>query len=137
LPAPELRDLLAGERVARLATVSADGSPHLVPICFAVAGDTVYSAVDAKPKRTQRLQRLANARATGRAALLADRWDEDWSRLWWVRADGAARVLEAGEERDRALALLAEKYEQYRRQPPTGAVLALDVERWSGWRGRA
>jgi PPOX class probable F420-dependent enzyme len=136
LPSPtgaELRRLLAGARVARLATVTADGRPHVVPVCFALDGHVAYSAVDAKPKRTQRLQRLANVQATGRAALLADHYEEDWRRLWWVRADGRGRLVAAEDERGRALALLAAKYDQYRAQPPAGAVLAVDVERWSGW----
>jgi PPOX class probable F420-dependent enzyme len=113
--------------------VTRDGRPHVVPFCFVVDGDRVYSAVDAKPKRTARLQRLANVRASGRAAVLVDHYEDDWSALWWARAEGPARVLEAGAEREHALALLAAKYEPYRRDPPQGAVLAVDVERWRGW----
>ena len=128
------RARFAAARVARLATADAEGRPHLVPVCFAVSGDTVYVAVDAKPKRTLRLKRLANLAANPAAALLADHYDdEDWSRLWWVRADGTARILEDGEERARALALLAERYRQYAETPPPGPVIAIDVSRWSGW----
>lgn len=127
----EARERFASARVARLATADGDGRPHLVPIVFAVAGDEVFSAVDAKPKRTANLKRLANVRANPRVALLADRYDDDWSGLWWARADGRARVLERDE---RAIALLAERYEQYRESPPDGPVLAVTVERWSGWR---
>jgi PPOX class probable F420-dependent enzyme len=129
------RERIAGERVARLATVGADGRPHLVPIVFAVAGDAVYHAVDHKPKRTTALRRLANVAAEPRVALLADAYDDaDWTRLWWVRADGRARVLEAGDDEGRgAVALLAERYEQYRETPPGGPVVAVDVERWTGW----
>jgi PPOX class probable F420-dependent enzyme len=131
---PSARDLFATARVARLATVGADGRPHLVPICFALEGELVVSAVDAKPKRTQRLQRLANVRAEPRVSLLADRYDEDWSQLWWVRADGRATVREPGErEHAQAVALLAARYEQYRAHPPQGAVLEVAVERWTGW----
>ena len=130
---PELRRLLTDARVARLATVTAAGRPHVVPVCFAVAGDAVYSAVDAKPKRTERLQRLANVTATGEAALRADRYDEDWTRLWWVRADCRGRIVEDAGERERALGLLAAKYPQYARDRPRGPILALDVRRWSGW----
>ena len=130
------RSRVADARVARLATVAADGSPHVVPCCFVLDGDTIYSAVDAKPKTTARLRRLANVRANPNAALLVDHYDDDWSTLWWVRADGAARVLdidgEAG-ERDDALTLLAAKYHQYRTDPPAGPVLAIDVSRWTGW----
>jgi PPOX class probable F420-dependent enzyme len=132
--ADEARARFAAARVARLATADAAGRPHLVPIVFAVAGDTVYSAVDHKPKRTTRLRRLANVAANPAAALLADHYDEDWSALWWVRADGRGRVLEPGEpEAARAVALLRERYRQYADAPPSGPVLAVDVERWSGW----
>ena len=109
--------------------------PHLVPICFAVAGETIYSAVDLKPKRTSRLQRLENLAADPRAALLADHYsDEDWSALWWVRASGRARILEPGDaEAVTAVDRLVERYAQYREARPAGAVLAVDVERWVGW----
>lgn len=131
----EARERFATARVARLATVAQDGGPHLVPIVFALHGDTVFHAVDAKPKRTRALRRLANIAAQPRVALLADEYDDaDWERLWWVRADGVARVLGAGEdEAKRALALLAERYAQYRAAPPAGPVVAVDVTRWRGW----
>jgi PPOX class probable F420-dependent enzyme len=90
----EARERFAAARVARLATVSADGAPHLVPVAFALLGETVYSVVDDKPKRTLNLRRLENARATGRASLLVDHYEEDWTRLWWVRADGRTRILD-------------------------------------------
>ncbi len=131
----EARERFATARVARLATVGQDGRPHLVPIVFALDGDTIFHAVDAKPKRTRALRRLANIAADPRVALLADEYDDgDWERLWWVRADGAARVLESGDaEADRALALLAQRYAQYRAAPPAGPVVAVDVTRWHGW----
>jgi PPOX class probable F420-dependent enzyme len=134
--AEDARRLFAAARVARLATVGASGRPHLVPIVFALAGDAVYSAVDAKPKRTTALRRLENVRENPRVALLADHYDDaDWDALWWVRADGNARVLDpdAAEAR-RAVELLAERYSQYRAARPRGPVLAIAVERWSGWR---
>ena len=120
-------------RVGRLGTVTGDGRPHLVPCCFALEGGVVYSAVDAKPKSTPALRRLANLRATGAASLLVDHYDEDWSTLWWVRVDGRGRVIESGPERDEALDLLAAKYEQYRRQRPPGAVVAIDATTWRAW----
>ena len=129
----DMHQRVSAARVARLATVNADGAPHLVPFCFALAGDVLYSAVDAKPKRTQRLQRLQNAAREPRVSVLVDHYEEDWGRLWWVRLDGRARELAAGAEAERAAALLAEKYPQYREQPPAGPVLRIDVERWSGW----
>jgi PPOX class probable F420-dependent enzyme len=128
----EARERFAAARVARLATADAGGRPHLVPIAFALAGETVYSAVDAKPKRTRALRRLANVRENPAVALLADHWDEDdWDALWWVRAEGRGRVLDpADPEALRAVELLRERYP---RQRDHGEVLAVDVERWSGW----
>jgi PPOX class probable F420-dependent enzyme len=127
----EARRRFAAARVARLATVAADGTPHLVPIVFALVGDTVYSVVDDKPKRTTDLRRLRNVAETGRASLLADHYEEDWSRLWWVRADGLARTLDPDEPAARsALAALSGRYPQQR---PLGPVLAVDIQRWTGW----
>ena len=100
--------------MARLATVGGPGSPHLVPVTFAVAGDRIYSAVDAKPKTTRDLRRLRNIRADPRVAVLADHYDEDWSRLWWARADGRAAILDAAGDMAGPIALLAERYPQYR-----------------------
>jgi PPOX class probable F420-dependent enzyme len=132
--ADEARTRFATARVARLATADAGGRPHIVPVVFALDGDTVYSAVDAKPKRSTALRRFANVRENSRVALLVDHYEEDWDALWWARADGAGRVLETGEnEARRAVDLLHRRYEQQR---VVGAVLAVDVERWSGWRGR-
>jgi PPOX class probable F420-dependent enzyme len=130
------RARLAGARVARFATVRPDGSPSLVPVTFALEGDVAYHAVDHKPKATRRLARLRHLAAEPRAALLADAYDDaDWSALWWVRADGRARVLEdvAAPEAARALDLLAGRYAHYREHRPAGPVVALDVERLTGW----
>ncbi len=129
----DVRARFASARVARLATVRPDGRPHVVPCCFVLDGDTAYSAVDGKPKSTLALQRLANLRAQPAASLVVDHYDDDWSQLWWVRADGVARVLVDGDERQRALDLLAERYDQYRALRPPGAVVALDVTSWSHW----
>ena len=128
----EARARFAAARVARLATADGAGRPHLVPIAFAVDGETIYSAVDAKPKRSRALRRLANVRENPAVSLLVDHWDEeDWERLWWVRADGEGRVLAADEpEAVRAVGLLRERYP---RQREAGDVLAVDVARWSGW----
>lgn len=119
--------------MARLATTDGDGRPHLVPIVFALDGETLYSAVDSKPKRSRRLRRIENARARPDVTVLVDHYDDDWSRLWWIRLRGRARVLDEGEEHDRALALLAEKYPQYRAEPPGGPVLAVDVVEVRTW----
>ncbi|SNT59470.1 PPOX class probable F420-dependent enzyme, Rv0121 family [Asanoa hainanensis] len=126
----DARARFAEARVARLATVSATGQPHLVPVTFALDGNTIYSAVDAKPKRSTALRRLANIEANPQVSLLADVYDDDWSRLWWARADGTARVLESGPEADRAAVRLGERYPAFERRGP---VLAVDVRRWSGW----
>ena len=113
--------------MARLATTDPDGRPHLVPIVFALDGGTLYSAVDRKPKRSRTLRRIENARARPDVTVLVDHYDDDWTRLWWTRLRGRARVLDAGDERERALELLAAKYPQYRLEPPDGPVLAVDV----------
>ncbi len=128
---------MADSRVARLATLDADGRPHLVPITFVLAGETLYSAVDAKPKRSQTLRRIENARHRPNVTVLVDHYeDEDWTRLWWVRLRGRARVLDGGEEAERALTLLAAKHDQYRHAPPGLPVLAIDIDEWRGWAAR-
>jgi PPOX class probable F420-dependent enzyme len=124
---------LTAARVARLATIDPDGRPHLVPIVFAVDGDTLYSAVDRKPKRSTVLRRIENARSRPDVTILVDHYEDDWARLWWIRLRGRARVLDEGEELERALELLAEKYPQYRREPPDGPVLAVDVTDVREW----
>jgi PPOX class probable F420-dependent enzyme len=129
----EMRRRVAEARVARLATVTSDGRPHLVPCCFAVNDDVVYSAVDAKPKSTLALRRLANIRSNPQTSLLVDHYSDDWSTLWWVRLDGAARVLDRGNEHDAAIALLARKYPVYAVDSPPGAVIAIDVGVWRAW----
>jgi len=131
----ELRRRFASSAVARLATVRPDGAPHVVPVVFAVVDGTVYSAVDAKPKRTTRLQRLANVRLEPRCALLVDHYADDWNELWWVRADGTGRVVDPEDpEGVHALSLLADRYPRFAAR---GAVLAVDVRRWSGWAASA
>jgi PPOX class probable F420-dependent enzyme len=124
---------LASARVARLATTDPDGRPHLVPIVFAVDDDTLYSAVDQKPKRSRTLRRIENARARPDVTVLVDHYEEDWNGLWWIRLRGRARVLDSGAERERALALLRDKYAQYVERPPDGPVLAIDVTERREW----
>jgi PPOX class probable F420-dependent enzyme len=134
----EARRRFAAARVARLATADAGGVPHLVPVVFAIDGDTILTAVDRKPKRTTALKRLANVRANPHVALLADHYaDDDWDALWWARADGLGRVLDPGApEAHRAVRLLCDRYPQHRAAPPEGPVLAVAVTRWSGWSAR-
>lgn len=136
MSADEARRRFAAARVARLATITPDGRPHLVPIVFALAGDVLYSAVDGKPKSTTALQRLANLAAHPAAAVLADAYAEDWSQLWWVRGDGTGRLVSGAEAED-ALTRLAARYPDYVAAPPPGPVLAVDIARWSGWSARA
>jgi PPOX class probable F420-dependent enzyme len=132
-PNEDLRRSVTDARVARLATTDPSGRPHVVPICFALDGETLYTAVDRKRKRSRNLKRLANVRAHPIVEVLVDHYEDDWEKLWWVRLRGRGRVLERGPEHDRGLALLAAKYPQYREQPPPGPVLAIDLDSWRGW----
>jgi PPOX class probable F420-dependent enzyme len=133
------RQRLTDARSGTLGTISADGGPHLVPCCFVLHNETIYSAVDGKPKTTMALRRLDNIRASPVASLLVDHFDEDWSTLWWVRVDGTARVLvdgddqTVGQERELALDLLVQKYSQYQAARPPGAVVAIDIGAWRSW----
>ena len=129
----EARERFVEARVAHLATVGAAGAPHIVPITFAVEGDTLVTAVDAKPKRGTPLRRFANVAAHPRVSVLVDAYAEDWIRLWWARADGHASVLVAGPELEHALALLRERYVQYADAGPIGPAMRISVDRWSGW----
>lgn len=121
-------------RVARLATVDASGAPHLVPIVFALEADRIVTPIDHKPKRSPHLARLANIAAEPRVAVLFDHYDDDWARLWWVRADGVATVLPPGGSRHQeAAGLLARRYEQYSGHPLDGPIIEIVVARWSAW----
>lgn len=132
-----MRRRLSEARIGRLATVRENGRPHLVPCCFVVDGERLYSVVDAKPKRTLALRRLDNVRANPGVSLLVDRYDEDWSQLWWVRADGRARVGDDPGERARAVELLTAKYPQYRAAPPPGDLLVIEIEQWRAWQAES
>ena len=129
---PELRRRFASSPVARLATVRPDGWPHIVPVVFALVENMIFTAVDAKPKRTTRLQRLANIESEPRCSLLVDHYENDWSKLWWVRADGKAAVIEPAEA-GKGLSALVARHAQYRQVAPSGPLLAIRVSRWSGW----
>ena len=121
---------------AYLATVNDDCSPHLVPVTFALAADTIVSAVDHKPKRTTALRRLHNIAQRPTVSLLVDEYSADWDRLWWVRADGTAAVADDGPERDEAIERLVARYPQYQDVRPVGIVIVVSVHRWSGWSAR-
>jgi PPOX class probable F420-dependent enzyme len=127
----EILRRFSNARVAVLAT-NGDSRPHLVPVVFALDGDYIYTAVDHKPKTTRRLQRLVNIERDPSVALLVDEYDEDWDRLWWVRADGAAVILDATSAAH-GIDLLQSKYPQYRDRRPAGPAIVVTVARWSGW----
>jgi PPOX class probable F420-dependent enzyme len=131
--ADAMRERVRTARVARLATIDPDGRPHLVPIVFVLDGQSLYSAVDAKPKRSRKLRRVANARERSAVIVLVDHYEDDRGRLWWVSLRGRGRVLDTGVEAERALRLLADKYEQYRRERPGRPVLAVDILEWRSW----
>jgi PPOX class probable F420-dependent enzyme len=122
--------------VARLATITPDGIPHLVPVVFAVGGDqhdVVYTAVDAKPKTTKQLRRLANIESNPEVSLLVDHYTDDWTQLWWVRVDGVASIHSDGDAMHTGYRLLRAKYAQYQSVPLIGPVIAITVRRWSSW----
>ena len=128
-----MRRRLEEARVARLATVDPVERPHLVPITFALVEDLIVTAVDEKPKRTRKLQRLENVRMNPLVTVLVDHYEDDWSRLWWVRVRGDAQVHDEGPERDRALDALASKYPAYRDRPPRGPAILVEAQDWLGW----
>jgi PPOX class probable F420-dependent enzyme len=130
----QARSLFGSARVAHLATADGFGAPHVVPVVFALRDDVVVIAVDHKPKRSTDLKRLRNIAANSRVSLLADHYDEDWTQLWWVRADGHARVL-TGDARTEPVRWLVAKYPQYAARPPDGPVIHVNVTTWRGWVG--
>jgi PPOX class probable F420-dependent enzyme len=130
-----MRDRVAAARVGRLATTTRQGRPHVVPCCFVLRGDQIFTAIDdVKAKRTLALRRVDNVESHPEVALLVDHYDEDWSALWWVRMDGSAALAAPGSAaHESAIDLLVEKYEQYRSRPPPGPVIVLSIEQWRAW----
>lgn len=128
LDADECRRRMAAARVARLATADGQGRPHVVPITFVLDGDRLTFAVDQKPKETTDLKRLRNIRENPNVAVLTDHYDDEWTQLWWVRADGRATIVAEGNTEP-----LAAKYPQYAETPPAGPLVHIEVERWTGW----
>jgi PPOX class probable F420-dependent enzyme len=133
----EARRRLSSAPVARLATTDAEGRPHLVPMTFGFAlwdgVEVIFSAVDAKPKSTRRLKRLANVAVNPAVSVLVDHYDADWTSLWWVRADGLARIVASGPEFDATVAALREKYLQYQQVSIAGPVLVIEASSWTSW----
>lgn len=124
---------IASAYVARLATAGADGRPHIVPICFALDEQTLYFAIDSKPKQTTNLKRLRNIAANPAVSVLVDHYEDDWDKLWWVRLDGAAQLVTDEREVKKALRLLAARYSQYRATTPAGPVVAVAIAGVTGW----
>ena len=120
-------------RVGRLGTVTPDGRPHLVPVCFALLEDVAYTAVDGKPKSTRELRRLQNIESTPATSLLVDHYEEAWTQLWWIRLDGSARIVSSAAEAERAELALRAKYPQYEHVAVPGPVIALEVAAWGMW----
>ncbi len=131
----ECRERAGGERSARLATTRPDGRIDLVPIVFAFVDDTIVFAIDHKPKSTQRLQRLHNIAIEPKVTVLFDRYDDDWTQLWWVRMRGLASEASDPSIADRARDALVEKYEQYEHHRPDGPVVQIAATSWLGWSG--
>jgi PPOX class probable F420-dependent enzyme len=123
----------AESAVSMLATVTPTGSPHVVPVVFAVADDMIYTAVDSKKKSTHRLRRLANIENNPQVCVLVEHYSDDWTQLWWVRADGVAEIHYRGEEMAKAYSNLRSKYAQYQRISLEGPVVTIAVRRWASW----
>lgn len=132
----EARRRFAAASVASLATVRADGRPHVVPVVFAVEHDLIFTLVDSKPKTGRMLQRVRNLQVNPRGSLLVDHYEADWERLWWVRADGLAVIADAGRDQMRAVRNLRAKYRQYSPESDFGAAIVIRVERWVHWSSR-
>ena len=117
----------------RLATSDAVGQPHLVVTTFAIRGDELFTAVDHKPKSTRDLKRLRNIRQNPLVTVLADHYEDAWDALWWVRGDGRAKILTDPAEMAAPIQMLSDRYWQYRENRPEGPVIAITVQRWTGW----
>ena len=132
----EARGFVESMRVARLATADANGAPHVVPVCYALIGDSLYVTIDEKPKRpdVRAMKRLRNIVQNPSVAVVVDRYEEDWSRLAWVMLRGRAEILDVGDEHDRAQAALRDRYPQYRamRLGPL-PVIVLRIARVNAW----
>jgi PPOX class probable F420-dependent enzyme len=130
------RRFLSQQRVAHLATADRRALPHVVPVCFAVAGATLYITIDEKPKRhpATALKRLKNIAENPAVAVIVDRYDEDWARLGWVMLRGHAKILREGQEHQDAQALLRARYPQLAAmQIATYPVIAVRIEQTRSW----
>ena len=129
------RRFLDKGRVGHLATADRGGAPHVIPVCYAVAEDTLYVTIDEKPKRRDvPLKRVRNILENPRAAFVVDHYDEDWRRLGWIMLRGPAEILASGPEHDRAQELLRARYPQYRAMNLADLpVIAMRIARVTGW----
>jgi PPOX class probable F420-dependent enzyme len=127
------RTVFSSAQAAHLATANGAGTPHLVPVTYAVRDDQILIAIDNKPKTTHNVKRIRNIRQNPQVSVMVDHYEDDWTHLWWVRADGHAAVVEDGPEREAAIGALTDKYRQYREHTPEGPVISITVSRWSGW----
>lgn len=127
-------ELLDQARVATLGTIRPDGTTHLVPCVYACSGNQIITAIDHKPKNSRRLARLQNIAHDDRVSLLAHHYEQDWENLWWVRADGRARVVTAP---PRMLDVLVEKYNQYNDNPPEGPYILIEIDKLTSWEAKA
>jgi PPOX class probable F420-dependent enzyme len=133
---PQVQAFVRGHRVARLATADGAGRPLVLPICYIVAGETLYSAIDAKPKRVpvERLKRLRNIQENPHVALVIDDYGEDWTQLAYVILHGTAEILTGGSPFERAVAALREKYPQYHHMPiQENPLIAVHLTRVVSW----
>lgn len=134
MPGEVAVDRFRAAHVAHLATASDDGRPHVVPVTFAVADDLrIYVAIDHKPKTTRDLRRLRDIRTNPAVSIIVDHYDEDWTHLWWTRADGTATIIETRTDMAAPIDLLVAKYPQYQRIRPEGPVIAVHPTRWLHW----
>lgn len=129
----EALKLLADAPTGHLATIRPDGRPHVVVVTFALVGHTIVTAIDHKPKSTNRLQRLINIENDPTVSILVDHYSDDWTQLWWVRVDGTASIRSAGEEWKEAVDHLAAKYPQYETDPPAGPQVAISLDEVVFW----
>ena len=129
-----MRRRVAQARVGRRATIGAAGTPHIVPVCFALDGERVVMVVDNKPKTTTELRRISNIRENPAVSLIIDQYEEDWDELWWIRLDGHARIVPPDDQFESLIAPLYEKYRgQYGLHGPPGPAIVMDVDHWVGW----
>ena len=127
---------LRSARTGHLATADVKGQPHVIPVCYAFDGESIYSVLDAKPKTTplKNLRRVRNILANPQVSLVVDHYDEDWKQLQYILVSGNAEMLESGEEWAQAIANLRQKYPQYKSMDLNNSpVIKINPARYSPW----